>query len=599
MASSYYNNTLHVNFESILAMDDPGMVSMFQALMASGLEGFLGCPAVIYEAALVDFFENSSVRDGVVVSTVHGITVEISEQLFAETFELPVEGSKQAKGYSVQISLLLENVPNLELGESSELSSSKILTDKTIHRYIVLNEKVGAEEVAAAPQVKKAPKRQAASKKRPAAAAVGEPVLKKKRTMKKKSVSSQENLEIVVVAQEAVPIQMIAQIPAAPAADETTEQPAVAGETSVQEPAAEHMDEQLEEPTADEEIVVENITEPAQVLAETAHVEADEEDHGVGTSGVGDQTAETSDREKHWFDLPYEDIIAQMDAERPLVTASDTDEEMETIDAGTGVGDQQLQSFVAADSRTAAAADYFVQTLEEVEMIFIRYSLFSRLGTADIRDFVSTIAMDRTILRNDSPHSASDSPLQFISNDISMADDTTRFSNSLADIQTLLSERIGDSHNDVLSRLHTFDKGLRDALLQQGEDLRKLIQNVQQDGRNLDDVQTLRFNEFRKGFLAHGAADSMDFRKGEVSSSRPQKPPDDQNRGSGNAGGGGDNVRTANIVDRYSGPMSREGHSKGRRGGRRSSGSRSGSSKRKHPSSAGGRFRRSFEDWLG
>ncbi|KZV23395.1 hypothetical protein F511_43264 [Dorcoceras hygrometricum] len=64
MASSYYTNTLHVNFASVLAMDDPGMVSMFQALMAYVLEGFLGCPAVIYEAALVDFFENASVRDG-------------------------------------------------------------------------------------------------------------------------------------------------------------------------------------------------------------------------------------------------------------------------------------------------------------------------------------------------------------------------------------------------------------------------------------------------------------------------------------------------------------------------------------------------------
>ncbi|KZV57127.1 dystroglycan-like [Dorcoceras hygrometricum] len=92
MASSYYTNTLHVNFESVLAMDDPGMVSMFQAIMASGLEGFLGCPAVIYEAALIDFFENASVRDGMVFSTVHGVTVEISEQFFAETFELPVEG---------------------------------------------------------------------------------------------------------------------------------------------------------------------------------------------------------------------------------------------------------------------------------------------------------------------------------------------------------------------------------------------------------------------------------------------------------------------------------------------------------------------------
>ncbi|KZV44026.1 hypothetical protein F511_05309 [Dorcoceras hygrometricum] len=92
MASSYYTNTIHVNFESVLAMDDPGMVSMFQALMASGLEGFLGCPTVIYEAYLDDFFENASLRDGVVVSTVDGVTVEISEQLFAETFELLLEG---------------------------------------------------------------------------------------------------------------------------------------------------------------------------------------------------------------------------------------------------------------------------------------------------------------------------------------------------------------------------------------------------------------------------------------------------------------------------------------------------------------------------
>ncbi|KZV48745.1 putative leucine-rich repeat receptor-like protein kinase [Dorcoceras hygrometricum] len=91
VASSYYTNTLHVDFESGLAMDNPGMVSVFNALMASGLEGFLGCPAVLYEAALVDFFENGSVRDGLVVSTV-SVPVEITEQLFAEAFELLVDG---------------------------------------------------------------------------------------------------------------------------------------------------------------------------------------------------------------------------------------------------------------------------------------------------------------------------------------------------------------------------------------------------------------------------------------------------------------------------------------------------------------------------
>ncbi|KZV51021.1 hypothetical protein F511_44183 [Dorcoceras hygrometricum] len=92
MASSFYSNSQHIDFDSVLAMDDQGMVSMFQAIMASGLSGFLGCPAVIYEAALVDFFENTSVREGVIISTVDGQLVEISKEWFAESFDLPVDG---------------------------------------------------------------------------------------------------------------------------------------------------------------------------------------------------------------------------------------------------------------------------------------------------------------------------------------------------------------------------------------------------------------------------------------------------------------------------------------------------------------------------
>ncbi|KZV48101.1 hypothetical protein F511_02714 [Dorcoceras hygrometricum] len=77
-------------------MDNARMVSMFESLVATGLKGFLGCPAVIHEAALLEFFENGSVRDGLVVSTVNGVTVEISEQLLAETFELSVEAAEVA-----------------------------------------------------------------------------------------------------------------------------------------------------------------------------------------------------------------------------------------------------------------------------------------------------------------------------------------------------------------------------------------------------------------------------------------------------------------------------------------------------------------------
>ncbi|KZV49581.1 hypothetical protein F511_15441 [Dorcoceras hygrometricum] len=291
MASSLYSNAQHVNFDSVLAMDDPGMVSMFEALMASGLKGFLGCPAIVYEDALVDFFENASVRNGVVLSTVGGQIVKISEKLFTESFELPVEGledlsempkdaifdarsivslsgeqinlsgkknqmkmpyrllcdimakaisvkagsfnaitvekfslmtavvcgvkmnwtkflfgilkkmvavkTKQAKGFAIQISLLLATFPAVDLGEASAFPASKILSKKTVLRFVSINDRDGAEEITGAA------KKKDVSKKR-TAADIEAAVPKKKRTSKKKSMSSISSLEMVWEAERPV-----------------------------------------------------------------------------------------------------------------------------------------------------------------------------------------------------------------------------------------------------------------------------------------------------------------------------------------------------------------------------------------------------------
>ncbi|KZV42785.1 hypothetical protein F511_25278 [Dorcoceras hygrometricum] len=326
MASSFYSNTQHIDFASVLAMNHPGMVSMFQALIASGLEGFLGCTTVVYEAALVDFFENASVRDGVIISTVAGQLVEISEEWFAEMFELPVDGladvsempkdkifdarsivsmtgepvilsglksqmkihyrllcdimaksiyvktgsfnaltvekfslmtavvcnvkmnwgrvlfgilkkmvtsgTKQAKGFAIQISLLLANVPNFELGESSEFPSSKILTEKTVHRYIAVIDKSGAQDDDVAPKATKAPK------KRTADVPADVPV-------------------------EAVPIQMI-EGSTAPAADDTADQPAAVDAFPADRPAEEvESVERVDEKLAAEPAVHAPVEEPA------------------------------------------------------------------------------------------------------------------------------------------------------------------------------------------------------------------------------------------------------------------------------------------------------------------------------------------------
>ncbi|KZV14050.1 pentatricopeptide repeat-containing protein mitochondrial [Dorcoceras hygrometricum] len=170
-------------------------------------------------------------------------------------------GSKQAKGFAIQISLLLANIPNLELGASSEFPDSKILTKKTVHRFVSINDRDGAEEAAGAIM------QRAASKKRPAAD-VGAAVPKKKRTSKRKL-----SLETVVVAQEAVPIQSVHV-------------------STVLEPMVE--DQQAEFCT----------DQPADELPAARSA--------------------ASTEERHWFNLSYEELIAKWAAERQITSPADS-----------------------------------------------------------------------------------------------------------------------------------------------------------------------------------------------------------------------------------------------------------------------------------
>ncbi|KZV56963.1 hypothetical protein F511_19905 [Dorcoceras hygrometricum] len=387
MASSLYSNAQHVDFDSVLAMDDPGMVSMFESLEASGLRGFLGCPAIVYEDALVDFFENASVRNEVIFSTVDGQIVKISEKLFAESFELPVEGleelsempkdaifdarslvsltgeqinlsgrknqmkmpyrllcdivakaisvkagsfnaitvekfslmtavvcgvkmnwakylfgilkkmvavkTKQAKGFAIQISLLLATFPAVDLGEASAFPASKILSKKTVLRFISINDRDSAEEI------KEAEKKKVVTKKR-TAADIEAAVPKKKRTSKKRSLSSISSLE-VVVAEEALVVEPL----------------------------------DVEEPRCFSADAVDMIIQ--QVLDETRAAEA-----------PADTTEAAVTEEKNWFDLPYEDIVKQWETENPAVTASDTEEEdVATAEVAPADEVQQVEDVVA------------------------------------------------------------------------------------------------------------------------------------------------------------------------------------------------------------------------------------------------------------
>ncbi|KZV44402.1 hypothetical protein F511_39755 [Dorcoceras hygrometricum] len=101
-------------------------------------------------------------------------------------------GSRQAKGYAIQICVLLRSVPGVELGESKTFPIHRVLNEKTVHLYVVINDKLGGEEVVDAQKVKRTPaKKKGVTKKRPAAGdAEVAPIVKKKRTTKGKPVAA-------------------------------------------------------------------------------------------------------------------------------------------------------------------------------------------------------------------------------------------------------------------------------------------------------------------------------------------------------------------------------------------------------------------------
>ncbi|KZV34605.1 hypothetical protein F511_19447 [Dorcoceras hygrometricum] len=655
-------------------MDDPGMVSMFEALVASGLRGFLGCPAIVYEDALVDFFENASVRSGVVISTVGGQLVEISEKLFAETFELPIDGlgdlsempkdaifdarsivslsgepislsgrknqmkmpfrllcdivakaisvkagsfnaitvekfslltavvcgvkmnwakflfgvlkkmvstkSKQAKGFAVQISRLLATFPTLELGESSEFPASKILSKKTVLRFVSINDRDGAEEVTGAA------KKKAVSKKRPAAD-IEEAVPKKKRTSKKKSISSISSLELVEVAEEAIPIQQVAE------------------PLDVEEPRCSSADAM--------DLIIQ------QVLDENRAADA-----------PADTAEPVVTEENHWFDLPYDDLVKQWEAERPVVTASDTeDEDIATVDVAPAdevqrelakearnlgltwkkpccsnifEGSPRDRGAVIARNNTNTRSSCWIRTMIMVDGVWTvepcadkwvkiprkvfstevprqrqyddtlpTMSIFFKLlrkrwadvcvevvefcasprllpigstqfcrslqlaePVSNISEFLSSIALDRTILRSvqrsqdsfavapsvqlsleqhqsSSSSSDSSSSLHFDQTDINAtASSRPTISPDLsavfADFQAALSEQIFVSQSDISSRMHKLEQSVCDSLRDQADIFKSLSQGARQEVRTLDDVHTIRFNEFRKNVLTQNAS---------------------------------------------------------------------------------------------
>ncbi|KZV21157.1 protease Do-like 12, mitochondrial [Dorcoceras hygrometricum] len=141
MASSFITNTLQVNFDSVLGIhDNEGMVRMFRALEATGLRGFLGCPFVLYEQELEQFFDTTFVQDGDVVCAVSGKFVAIYEDslqatLFYKT-GVPVQFSCKKRLMKYEFRLLndiLANSITVKAGSFDVVTHERFLMMTAIH----------------------------------------------------------------------------------------------------------------------------------------------------------------------------------------------------------------------------------------------------------------------------------------------------------------------------------------------------------------------------------------------------------------------------------------------------------------------------------
>ncbi|KZV27304.1 hypothetical protein F511_17208 [Dorcoceras hygrometricum] len=162
----------------------------------------------------------------------YGLKVNWSKVLFHVLKDMMDRSQRKAKGFAAQIGVLLKGIPTFTMGDGVPFPSAKILSMKTVHTYIVTNTTIDAraesEEPGMAKTVveKKTPKAKkktssadeipvdifaeiAASKKRSATEADAPIITKKRRTGKSKPSVSQVNLDIVQVAPDVEPLQII------------------------------------------------------------------------------------------------------------------------------------------------------------------------------------------------------------------------------------------------------------------------------------------------------------------------------------------------------------------------------------------------------
>ncbi|KZV25152.1 hypothetical protein F511_41466 [Dorcoceras hygrometricum] len=441
-----------------------------------------------------------------------GLKVNWSKVLFNVLKDMVDKSQKKAKGFAAQIGILLKSMPAITMGDGVPFPNAKIL--KTVNTYIATNIAIYAHGGNVEPGLAKVA------------------VVKRTPKSKKKSSSTDETpVEVIseiagskkrqaTEAQDVVPLQIVDPTPAAAAIKSPAPKsisrkrrlilPTGSDDESIatQKPVKD-THEVAVKPTDEVDMIIE------QVLEETLDLGVSEETQGgqrVDEAAFTDDFVCTEIVQYHMFGCL-----------RPV--REDVCTDIVVYNFGIERIPASFRNYFAQGILTESYVGYFQDT--DVH----NFSDFEESSSDG-----STVYRSPSPLRDESlalgPTAAHEEQFYFVqspdsipatspcletstsSTSISMNFDTDDISLAgAAGIHTSL--RIGRT-DAILSKLHTLERGLRDALHDQDANTRKLINSVCQDAHTMSDVQKIHLNDVKKVVLAQGVAagaDSLEIRK--------------------------------------------------------------------------------------
>ncbi|KZV43259.1 hypothetical protein F511_20038 [Dorcoceras hygrometricum] len=172
-------------------------------------------------------FDSVTVERFQMMTAIHyGLKVNWGHVLFNVLKDMVDKSQKKAKGFAAQIGALLKSIPAVTMSNGVSFPSAKVLSMRTVHTYIVTNSTIDARTESEEQGMAKTPKAKkkhssadempvdmvadsTVSKKRLATEADAPVITKKRRTGKSKPSVSQEKMDIVQVATDVEPIQVV------------------------------------------------------------------------------------------------------------------------------------------------------------------------------------------------------------------------------------------------------------------------------------------------------------------------------------------------------------------------------------------------------